>query len=115
MKSWIDAGLVAKTENGRLAHWLGQSGRSFCLIAEDVADFAMHESDIYMLVNGSTVMWVGSNLELVSEPASRRRFVEALATADGVMRLERSGGEADRMSTIADLEGAAPVTAVQAA
>ena len=100
---------------GRHSHWQGRSGRSYDLVSENVEKFAMGDSDLYLIAKGSHVMWVGSTSELVGDPMSRSRFRLALDCADRVFRLLTPGAAAERLSTIWDLEGAAPIADAQAA
>jgi hypothetical protein len=93
---------------GRQTNWQGRSGRSYGLVGESLEQFAMAERELYLIVKGSHVLWVGSTSELVGDPLSRSRFRLALDCADRVFRLATPGAEAERLSTIFDLEGAAP-------
>lgn len=100
---------------GRETHWLGRSGRSYDLVAEKLDAFGMEDADLYLIAKGNHVLWVGSTAELVSDPMSRSRFRLALDCGDRAFRLASRGAEADRLSTIWDLEGAEPVSGAQAA
>ncbi|KKC35841.1 hypothetical protein WH87_14800 [Devosia epidermidihirudinis] len=100
---------------GRQTNWLGRSGRAYDLIAENLERFAMGDTELYMIAKGSHVLWVGSTGELVTDPMSRTRFRLALDCADRVFRLISPRTEAERLSTIWDLEGAEPVSSAQAA
>lgn len=100
---------------GRQTNWLGRSGRAYDLIAENLERFAMGDTELYMIAKGSHVLWVGSTGELVTDPMSRTRFRLALDCADRVFRLISPRTEAERLSTIWDLEGAEPVSNAQAA
>ena len=99
----------------RSVSWQGRSGRSYGLVGENLDQFAMAERDLYIIAKGSHVLWVGSTGELVVDPMSRTRFRLALDCADRVFRCLTPGADAERMATIWDLEGAEPVSEVQAA
>tara|TARA_R110002124_G_scaffold144122_2_gene308974 strand:- start:7297 stop:7638 length:342 start_codon:yes stop_codon:yes gene_type:complete len=100
---------------GRHSHWQGRSGRSYDMISENLDHFALGDTELYLLAKGNHVLWVGATSELVGDPLSRARFRLALDCADRVFRLVTPGTEAQRLSTIWDLEGAEPVTDVRAA
>ena len=100
---------------GRRANWQGRSGRSYGLVSENLEHFAMGDAELYLIAKGSHVLWVGSLGELVGDPMSRTRFRLAMDCADRVFRLEGSGAEGNRLSTIWDLEGAEPQLGAQAA
>lgn len=99
----------------RQSSWQGRSGRAYGMISENLAHFAMDDADLYLIAKGSHVLWVGSTGELVGDPLSRSRFRLALECADRVLRLLTPGAAAERLSTIWDLEGAAPLAGAQAA
>ncbi|MNL54118.1 hypothetical protein D3C87_1774220 [compost metagenome] len=61
------------------------------------------------------MLWVGCGLDLVAEPQIRLKFRKALSRADGVFRLPRPELDGERLSIIADLEGAVPAPLDQAA
>jgi hypothetical protein len=100
---------------GRMSNWLGRSGQAYNLVSESLDRFAMADADLYLIAKGSHVLWVGSTGELVGDPMSRSRFRLALDCADRVFRLLTPGTAAERLTTIWDLEGAAPAQGVQAA
>jgi hypothetical protein len=115
MLSWIEAGFEPATRHKRISHWVGVSGRSYELFSENLRDFLLEGADLYLITRGNTVLWVGCGLDLVSEPTSRMRFRTALSRADGVFRLPRPDADDQRLSIIADLEGALPAMVAQAA
>lgn len=100
---------------GRLSRWQGRSGRSYDLAGQSLDQFAMDDADLFLLAKGSHVLWVGATSELVADPLSRSRFRLALDCADRVFRLMTATEPGERLSTIWDLEGAAPLMAAQAA
>jgi hypothetical protein len=100
---------------GRASHWQGRSGRAYDLISENLDQFAMGDSTLYVIAKGSHVLWVGSTDELVGDPMSRSRFRLALDCADRVLRVLTPGAAGERLTTIWDLEGAEPVSGAQAA
>ncbi|SEQ28783.1 hypothetical protein SAMN05428969_2565 [Devosia sp. YR412] len=99
---------------GRHSNWQGRSGQTYGLLSENLERFAMNEAQLFVLAKGSHVMWVGSTDELVADPMSRTRFRLALDCADRVFRV-LSAGNAERLATIWDLEGAEPLQGAQAA
>lgn len=115
MISWIAAGLEPRARPGRISQWLGLSGRVYRLESESVKDFVLKGADLYLIARGSSVLWVGCALDLVSEPQSRHQFRKAVARADGVFRLSRPEADEQRLAIIADLEGAVPAPLDQAA
>ena len=115
MLSWIDAGFEPASAQGRTVSWLGLSGRTYRLESQNLRTFILNGADLYLIARGNTVLWVGCGLDLVAEPAIRLRFRKALSRADGVFRLQRPDADNERLSLIADLEGAVPVPLDQAA
>ena len=99
----------------RQSSWQGRSGRAFGMVSENLDHFAMSDVELYVLAKGSHVLWVGSTGELVGDPMSRSRFRLALDCADRVFRVLSPGAVAERLSTIWDLEGAAPLASARAA
>ena len=99
----------------RRINWMGRSGRAYDLISESLDHFAMGDGEVHIIAKGSHVLWVGSTDELVTDPMSRTRFRLALDCADRAFRLLAPAALADRLATIWDLEGAAPLTEAQAA
>lgn len=100
---------------GRQTHWQGRSGRAYDLLSDNLDQFALVDTDLTLLAKGSHILWVGSTHELVNDPLSRTRFRLALDCADRVFRLSTPGAPAERLATIWDLEGAAPLAEAQAA
>ena len=100
---------------GRTSNWLGRSGRAYGLVSESLERFAMADAELYLIAQGSHVLWVGSTGELVGDPLSRSRFRLALDCATNVFRLLTPGAAAERLTTIWDLEGAEPAQGMQAA
>ena len=99
----------------RVVSWTGRSGQSYGLVGESLDRFAMTETDLYVIAKGGNALWVGSTLDLVSDPLSRSRFRLAMDCADGVFRLVTPAAESDRFSMIWDLDGAEPMRARSAA
>ena len=99
----------------RQSYWQGRSGRSYDLASENLDHFCMDDSELYVIAKGGHVLWVGSTSELVSDPLSRSRFRLALDCADRAFRLVTPGADAERLSTIWDLEGAEPMADARAA
>ena len=85
------------------------------MVSENLDHFAMSDVELYVLAKGSHVLWVGSTGELVGDPMSRSRFRLAFDCADRVFRVLSPGAAAERLSTIWDLEGAAPLASARAA
>lgn len=99
----------------RMVTWIGGSGRSYDLVGESLDQFAMNESDLYLIAKGSHALWVGSTNDLVGDPISRSRFRLALDCADRVFRLVTPGADSERLGIIWDLEAAAPMPSLSAA
>lgn len=104
----------ATVQKMRFLDWQGRSGRHYALTAENLDSFVMREADLYLIVKGRNVLWVGSSAELVADPASRARFRLALGCATEVLCL---AAPEDRLAAIWDLEDSLPATrpAAQAA
>ena len=115
MLSWIEAGFEPAPQQNRISQWTGLSGRVYPLESENLRTFILKGADIYLIARGNAVLWVGCGVDLVSEPAIRVNFRKALARADGVFRLPRPDMDDQRLSIIADLEGAVPAPLDQAA
>jgi hypothetical protein len=115
MLSWIEAGLEPAARQKQVSQWLGLSGRTYGLETENLRDFILEGADLYLIARGHSVLWVGCGLDLVTEPAIRLKFRKALSRADGVFRLPRPEVDGERLSIIADLEGAVPAPFDQAA
>lgn len=115
MLSWIEAGFEPSARRNRIGSWLGLSGRTYALEQEDLRDFVLEGADLYLIARGHSVLWVGCGLDLVSEPQIRVKFRKAIERADGVFRLPRPAADNERLSIIADLDGAVPVPLDQAA
>lgn len=115
MLSWIESGFEPAERRQRTAAWTGLSGRTYRLDSQNLRDFILEGADLYLIARGHSVLWVGCGLDLVSEPAIRLKFRKALSRADGVFRLARPEMDGERLSIIADLEGAVPAPLNQAA
>lgn len=115
MLSWIDAGLVPAARPKGESRWIGLSGHTHRLEKLSLRDFVLEGDGLYLISRGHCVLWVGSSSDLVAEPASRLRFRKAMASADSVFRLVHEGRDEQRLSVIADLEGAVPEMLAQAA
>lgn len=115
MLSWIEAGLEPGQRQNRVTPWIGLSGRTYRLENETLRDFVLNGADLYLIARGNCVLWVGCGLDLVAEPSIRLKFRKALSRADGVFRLPRPELDGERLSIIADLEGAVPAPLDQAA
>jgi len=100
---------------GRLSTWQGRSGQSYRMVSENLEQFAMGDTELFLLAKGSHVLWVGATSELITDPMSRTRFRLALDCADRVFRVSSPGIQAERLTTIWDLEGAEPKQGAQAA
>lgn len=115
MLSWIEAGFAQPEHRQKMSQWIGLSGHAYALESQNLRDFVLEGADLYLIARGNSVLWVGCGLDLVAEPAIRVRFRNAMSRADGVFRLARPLHDDARLSTIADLEGAVPARADQAA
>jgi hypothetical protein len=113
-------GTVAETAfrtlgSQRQQRWQGRSGRFYALVGLGFDSFAMDGADLYLIAKGGHVLWVGSAGDLVADPLSRSRFRLALDCGDRVFRLATDTAEAERWSTVWDLEGAEPLPEAVAA
>jgi hypothetical protein len=98
----------------RVISWRGRSGRSYALRPEELASFVLQDRALHLVAKGNFVLWVGSAGDVISDHASRARFRLALTCADRAFRLD-GGDDVERMTTIWDLEGAAPAAELSAA
>lgn len=115
MLSWIEAGFEPAALQTKTTPWVGLSGRTYRLDHENLRTFILKGADLYLIARGNAVLWVGCALDLVAEPAIRMKFRKALSRADGVFHLARPEADNERLSIIADLEGAVPAPLDQAA
>jgi len=99
----------------RPVNWRGRSGRYYALTPERLDDFQLKNDELYLVARGNFVLWVGSSVDIISDPPSRSRFRLALATADRVFHVETSDDDVERMTIVWDLEDAVPVTGLSAA
>lgn len=99
----------------RQVNWRGRSGRYYALIAERLDTFALTTASLYMLARGTIPVWVGSADDVINDAQSRARFRLALEAADRAFLVDSSADELSRMTTVWDLEGAEPVTGLNAA
>jgi len=99
----------------RATSWQGVSGRLYGIVLECVDGFTLRENHLYIIAGAKSVLWVGSTAELVADPLSRTRFRQALCATERIIRLLAPTEEAERLSTIVDLEGGAPAPTTTAA
>lgn len=99
----------------RFAHWRGRSGQDYRLLAEKLDSFVVSGSDLYLIVHGDSVGWVGSEQDLIHDQQSRSRFLLAMQGATAVYRLPAPKDDVARMTVTWDLEGAAPLGILSAA
>lgn len=90
----------------RVVSWVGRSGRCYGMVGESIDHFVMTQTDVYLIARGDEALWVGSSVDLVSDPTSRSRFRLALGRGDRVFRVLTPGADSERLGTIWDLEGA---------
>jgi hypothetical protein len=91
--------------------WKGRSGAHYALIREHLGSFVMSEADLYVIAQDDHVLWVGSALDLVADPASRAQFRRAMQQANAVFRLD---APMDRNAAIWDLADARPALSLAA-
>jgi hypothetical protein len=106
---------VLGTRIERATLWQGRSGRVYELQSESFEKFSVADDNLYLVAKGGHALWVGSTEELVSDPLSRTRFRLALDCADRVFRVRSPSAANERLSTLWDLEGAAPLLTRSAA
>lgn len=99
----------------RHANWRGRSGRFYALTPVRIDSFALTDAALFLLARGSVPVWVGAADDVVNDAASRARFRLALEAADRAFRVSTDDGDLARMTTVWDLEGAEPVSALSAA
>ena len=99
----------------RPVNWRGRSGRYYALTPVPLADFTLEGNGLYLIARGSNVLWAGSGHDVIADAQSRARFRLALATADRAFRVESGEDDVERMTIVWDLEGALPVTGLNAA
>lgn len=104
-------GLIA----ARQVNWRGRSGRFYALMAERMDAFALTTNGLHLLALGTQVMWVGSARDVIDDPQSRARFRLALDCADRAYAVSAGEDELSRMTVVWDLEGAEPVSGLNAA
>ncbi len=91
--------------------WQGRSGAHYALICEHLGSFVMSEADLYVIARDDHVLWVGSSLDLVADPASRAQFRRAMQQANAAFRLD---APMDRNAAIWDLADARPALSLAA-
>ena len=101
-------GTTTGTVLPRAAAWRGRSGRSYGLMPVSLAEFSLEPGVLYLVAKGGNALWVGSAEDVIADQQSRARFRLALVTADRAFRLDSGDGAVERMTTIWDLEDAAP-------
>ncbi len=85
-------------------NWRGRSGKIYRLIREKLADFALLEQDIYIILSKGQPFWVGTAADLIANEYSRERFREAIIVADNVLRLKDNSDDITKMNIIWDIE-----------
>ncbi|MDP1732710.1 MAG: hypothetical protein Q8L54_16350 [Devosia sp.] len=100
---------------GRQVNWRGRSGRLYALAPLRLEEFALRNSDLFLIARGSLALWAGSADDVINDTASRARFRLALDCADRVFHVDAGDDEIERMTVVWDLEGAEPVAGLTAA
>lgn len=90
----------------RKVSWRGRSGRTFLATPMSVREFMLRNDQLHMVAQGRHVLWVGSARDIVEDAISRARLRLALGSADRAYLVGAAGDEAERLTTIWDLEGA---------
>jgi hypothetical protein len=108
-------GTTTGTVLPRHTTWRGRSGRSYGLMPLSLAAFTLEPGELYLVAKGGNALWVGSAEDIIADQQSRRRFRLALVTADRAFRLDSGTDDVERMTTIWDLEEAAPEQGLSAA
>lgn len=99
----------------RTAHWRGRSGQDYRLVADRLDSFVLSGNDLYVVVHGDSVGWVGAEADLIHDQQSRSRFLLAMHGATAVYHLPAPSDAVARMTMTWDLEGAAPLGILSAA
>jgi hypothetical protein len=106
---------VSRQGFSRPVNWRGRSGKFYALSPERLDDFMLLGNELYLIARGTLVLWAGSSEDIIADPQSRARFRLALAAADRVFHVEASADDIERMTVVWDLEGATPVSGLNAA
>jgi len=106
---------VSQQGFSRPVNWRGRSGKFYALSPERLDDFMLLGNELYLIARGTLVLWAGSSQDVISDPQSRARFRLALAAADRVFHVEAGNDDIERMTVVWDLEGATPVSGLNAA
>ncbi len=99
----------------RQVNWRGRSGRYYALTPERLDNFVLSTTGLYLLARGGVPMWVGSAHDVIHDAASRARFRLALEASDRAFLVDVEDDDLERMTVVWDLEGAEPVTGLNAA
>lgn len=99
----------------RPVNWRGRSGSFYALTPEPLEALSLRGNELYLLARGSIVLWVGASSDVIDDAQSRARFRLALTCADRAFHVEAGEDDVERMSIVWDLEGAMPVTGLNAA
>jgi len=89
----------------RPVKWRGRSGRSYALREEQLENFVLEGSDLYVIAEGNTPRWIGTAEDLIEDQVSRARFRAAVKVASTVLRLPNAGNDVERMTAVWDIEG----------
>jgi hypothetical protein len=101
-------GNVSSLQNlpSRKLAWRGRSGRTYLATPMSVREFMLNNEQLHMVAEGQHVLWVGSARDVIEDAISRARLRLALGSADRAYLVGPAGDEAERLTTIWDLEGA---------
>jgi hypothetical protein len=105
----------ATAQQLRQVNWRGRSGQCYALQPMRFDSFALLGEGLFLLALGSAPLWVGTAADVIGDADNRSRFRLALDCADRVFSLETRADEAGRMAMVWDLEGAEPLSGLNAA
>lgn len=86
-------------------NWCGRSGQFYAMWPEQLESFVLKGQNLYLLVSGNEVLWLGTGDDIVSDTSSRACFRTALKMATSAYRLPAPGDEITAMRTRWDIEG----------
>ena len=103
------SGALTPDMNGQpkvgIANWRGRSGQFYALTPQSLDSFVLEGQDLYLLISGNEVLWLGTGDDIVKDTSSRACFRTAVKMATAVFRLPNPGDDITAMRTRWDIEG----------
>lgn len=84
--------------------WRGHSGRTYAIVRQDFARFALSGHTIFVLADEGRALWVGSEFDLIADGTSRTRFRTALTRCTEVFAVADPLDPEASMSIALDIE-----------